>query len=165
MIVRIHRFGARVKYFALGLFFASLLSAAFAASVQITGRNSEQRNSIFQMGIPALTRDEAITATAAGTQVNSYQLTAGLSQITVVASGNDSVKLPSTTYTPIIPGAPYGINVVIVNQSANTLGIFPFLSTDTINGGGAGAIFTGTTTGKVADCFVVADGKWWCQIG
>lgn len=132
---------------------------AVAASITITGTNSEWRNSIFQMGIPRITRDESITATASGSITTAYQLTAGISYVTTVASSGDAVKLPVTT-------GPFGggLMMIIINGAAsNAMNIYPFQAADTINAGSAGAAYS-LAAGKMATCVVGLDAKWFCQL-
>lgn len=136
---------------------------ALAASITITGTNSEWRNSIFQMGIPRITRDESITATPSGSITTSYQLTAGISYITTVASSGDGVKLPSTIASTGSP-AGGGLMMVIVNGAAsNATNIFPFAAADTINAGSGGAAYS-LAAGKTAICFAGLDAKWFCVL-
>lgn len=149
---------------------APVLAAALAASVvaiasplNITGTNTENRASIFQMGVPRITRDESITATASGSISTSYQLTAGISYITTVASSGDSVKLPITTPGGTGPVGG-GLQMVIINAAAsNSLNIFPFQAADTINAISAGSAYA-LAAGKTAICYVGIDGKWFCVV-
>lgn len=93
-----------------------------------------------------------LTATASGTQTTSLQLsqTAPLVEVDTVTSTGDGVKLPAA-----IPGAV----VCIYNGGSNTLDVFPFASTDTINSGSAGAAFTIAT--HIAGIFFCAkSGSW-----
>jgi hypothetical protein len=151
-------------------FLAGLMAIAcagtlgYAASITITGTDTEHRFQIFQMGIPRITRDEGITATASGSITTSYQLTAGISQVTTVASGGDAVKLPATTPTSGTTGTGGGLMMIIVNGAAsNSLNIFPFASADTINAGSAGAAYA-LAAGKTAICIAGADAKWYCVL-
>lgn len=134
---------------------------AYATPLTITGTNSEHRQEIFQVGIPRISRDESITATASGTISTSYQLTAGINYVTTVTTIGDSVKLPSTTGAGVPSGG--GLQIVIINGSANSMGVFPFAATDTINAGGAGAVYA-LAGGKTATFFVGIDGKWFVNL-
>lgn len=137
---------------------------ALAASITITGTNTENRMSIFQMGIPRITRDESITATASGSISTAYQLTAGVSVITTVASGGDAVKLPITTPTGGSVPAGGGLMMVIINGAAsNSLNVFPYQAADIINAGSAGAAYA-LAAGKTAICFAGLDGHWYCAV-
>lgn len=78
------------------------------------------------------------------------QLDYGFNEVATVASNNDSVVLP-----PAVKGA----TCLVANDGASTLAVFPFLATDTINGGVAGASVTQATT-KHAAYFCYATGKW-----
>lgn len=137
---------------------------AFAASVAITGTDSEHKNQIFWMGIPRVTRDEAITASTTQSIAGAYQLTAGINQVTVVGSSGDAVKLPITTGpsggTGIIGG---GLQIVIINAGANPMNVYPFQAADTINAIGAGGPFS-LANGKTATFFVGNDGKWYVNL-
>ena len=146
---------------------AAVLCAAtlgYAASINITGTNTEHRFEIFQMGIPRISRDEGITATASGSITTAYQLTAGISQVTTVASSGDAVKLPITTPSTGAVGAGGGLMMIIVNAAAsNSMNVYPYQSADTINAGSAGAAYA-LAAGKTAICVVAADGKWYCVV-
>jgi hypothetical protein len=59
--------------------------------------------------------------------------------------------------------------MVIVNNTANTVGVFPFLATEVIvnNGsaGGAGAVLALPTL-KTMECWsATGSGRWYCTIG
>jgi|GEM_PF-2333730 len=93
--------------------------------------------------------ETGITATAGGGQANAYQLTAGLSEVTTVATGADSVKLPP---------AKAGLDLSVRNSGANSMQVFG-TSPDTING-----VATGTGVAQAASLsasyFCPVDGKW-----
>lgn len=73
---------------------------------------------------PITSSQDTITATPAGTQANSFQLTAAISRVTIVANANDGVKLPP---------AKVGTTVVVMNSAAtNAMQVFGS-GTDTIN--------------------------------
>lgn len=148
-----------------GLFAVAITGAlALAASITITGHNTEWRNSTFQVGIPRISRDESITATASGSITTAYQLTAGVSYVTVVATAGDAVKLPSTTTPADNNGPPGSLVMIIINADASdSMNIFPFLSTDTINAGSAGAALA-LAAGKTTTCVVGIAGKWFCNL-
>lgn len=93
--------------------------------------------------------ENGITATASGTQGNSYSLTATLSRVTTVASGNDGVLLP-----PATAGAFYAIQ----NSGANTMTLFGSGS-DTINGT-AGATGISVTAGTMVFLVCAVQGVW-----
>lgn len=148
---------------------ALILVTGAAAALQISGRNSEHNLQILQMGIQAISREEAITAVPSGTITTAYQLTAGMSQVTVVASAGDAVKLPATALVPITVGPKAGLVMTIVNaHPTNAVNIFPNLSTDVITNNGASAAAGAALSLpalKVAECFAPVDGSWFCQIG
>lgn len=152
------------RLFAAALAVALTGALAVAASLTITGTNTEWRNSIFQIGIPRISRDESITATASGSISTAYQLTAGISYVTTVASSGDAVKLPITTPNAGTTGVGGGLQMVIINGAAsNAMNIFPFQAADTINAGSGGAAYS-LAAGKTAICFVGIDGKWFCAL-
>jgi hypothetical protein len=62
--------------------------------------------------------DQALTAYAGGGQANATQLKLGGNVVTVVATNGDSVKLPDDVL---------GQTVIVRNEGAHTLNIFPFL--------------------------------------
>lgn len=95
--------------------------------------------------------ENAITATASGTQANSYQLTKAISRITVVATSADGVKLP-----PAIAGASC---MIINDDSKDAVTVFGFNAADLIGGvlGSTGLIQPG---GRMAAYFCAVDGVW-----
>jgi len=149
---------------AAGLVFAlaALVTGAFALS--ITGRDSQFQRSILQAGIPAVSTELAITASTTQTLAGAYQLSAGFSQVGT-ASSNDAVKLPSLTALGSPSNLDASLNMVIANNTANSITVFPFASTDVIVVGntalGAGAAFTLTTL-KVMECWSASSGRWYC---
>lgn len=112
---------------------------------------------LMALGMPGALADQlagaenAITATASGTQANSYQLTKAISRITVVATAGDGVKMP-----PAVQGA----MVMLINaDSKDYLMVFGFNAADTVDGvlGSTGLVHPGGKTGLYA-CAV--DGVW-----
>lgn len=142
-----------------------VVSAAVALS--ITGRETQFQRSILQAGIPAVSTDLAITASTTQTLAGAYQLSAGFSQVTT-ANSNDAVKLPSLTALGSPSNVDAALNMTIANNTANTVGVFPFASTDIIvnNGsaGSAGAVL-GLPTLKTMECWSASSGRWYCTIG
>lgn len=137
---------------------------ALAASLNITGTNNEFKNSIFQVGVLRISRDETITATPSGSITTAYQLTAGLSVVTTSASSGDAVKLPITTPTGGSVPAGGGLVMIIVNGAAsNAINIFPYQAADIINAGSAGASYS-LAAGKTAICVAGLDGHWYCVL-
>lgn len=143
---------------------AVAVAGTLAFALNITGTNTEYRNSIFQVGILRISRDESITATPSGSISTAYQLTAGVSYVTTVASSGDAVKLPITTPTSGTVPQGGGLMMVIINGAAsNAMNIFPYQAADTINAGSGGAAYS-LAAGKTAICFVGIDGKWFCAL-
>lgn len=90
--------------------------------------------------LPTVSYTDTITAKAGGGQALATQLVTLMNRVTVVASANDSVKLPV---------AVGGItSLVVVNASANALAVFPSTG-DQINGAGANIVFS-LAAGKTA---------------
>lgn len=82
----------------------------------------------------APTRSVATGLTATGTVIgDALQLTA-LVNVLSTAAASTGVKLP--------PETPIGQEVIVQNNGASTVNIFPPTSTGTINGGSAGAAVT-----------------------
>ena len=154
---------------AVGACFALGLLAVFQAASgwPIRGRDSEGAYNIVQSGIPATSVEQGITATPTGTQANSYQLSAGVSQVTTSTVGPDGVKLPSVSslYSPTSLDA--ALAMVIANHTANAINLFPFEATTVIVSGGvaggAGAAVS-IPSNKVASCYSVSTGRWYCQV-
>ena len=154
---------------ACGAIFALAALATTATALVIAGRESSQSRNIQQVGMSALTPEQGITATPSGTQVTSYQLTAGISFVTTVATIGDGVKLPSITTLGAPTNLDGAINVIVVNNTANSMNIFPFLATDVIVSNGvaaaAGAALAVGTL-KNADCWASTSlGRWYCTVG
>lgn len=147
--------------------FAFVFVMSAAVAVTITGRESSFGRSVLQSGIAAQTPELAITASTTQTLPGAYQLTAGVSQITT-ANSNDAVKLPSLTALGSPSNLDASLNLIVINNTANSIQVFPFASTDVIvsNGaaGGAGAALTLTTL-KSLDCWSVSSGRWYCMQG
>jgi len=101
--------------------------------------------------LPAGTVDTGITAFATGGQANATQLNYRISEVTVVVTAADSVKLPSADTV--------GMSMLVVNHdSAEAMNVFPFLG-EFIN-----RLPVNTALSVVADAataFVcVAPGRW-----
>lgn len=152
----------------VGAISALLASSLTLFALNITGASKEGANSFVFVGVPIIAREEAITAVASGTITTAYQLTAGVSQVTTIATGGDAVKLPVTTGPNLTAGPGSSIlgsqaYIIINGHASNSLNIFPFQAADTINALSGGAAYA-LAAGKVAECFVGASGKWYCQL-
>lgn len=149
------------------LAFTAVLSFEAAFGWPIRGRDSENAYNIVQSGIPALSVEQGITATPTGTQATSYQLTAGLSQVTTSTAGPDGVRLPSVTQLQSPTNLDASLTMVVANHTANAINLFPFEATTLIVSGGvaggAGAAVS-IPTNKVASCYSVSTGRWYCQV-
>lgn len=145
----------------LGAGLLSSVATLQGASLNITGTESRYKNSIFWMGVPRVSRDEAAVATPSGTISTAYQLTAGITQVTTIATTGDAVKLPPTSggVQGSTPGG--GLLMIVINAHAsNALQVFPFQAADTINAISAGGSIS-LTAGKTAMFIVGNDGKWY----
>jgi hypothetical protein len=151
-----------------GAIFGLAALATAALALQISGRNTDRYRSIDQVGIGAYSTDLNVTATPSGTQANSYQITAGMTYVTTVATIGDAVRMPSTTafFSPTNIDA--ALNIEIINGTANSMNVFPFAATEIMNTNGVasapGALMA-IAAGKAADCWSVSVGKWYCSIG
>lgn len=114
---------------------ALAMAAGIAHAINITGTNSENQKAIFRVGYIRLSSTDNITAFAGGGQTSAVQLESALNRIATVATGNDSVKLPSCQSgrsntgqgtTAIPTGDSVGIMLWVVNAAAaNSLNVFP----------------------------------------
>lgn len=130
---------------------ALAVCATLASALTITGTSTEYRNSIFQVGILRISRDETITAFAGGGQASAYQLTAGLNRVTTVASANDSVKLP------VCLG---GKEITVINAAAaNSMNVYGQTG-ETINALSANTAFA-VAANKMVVFSCAADGAWY----
>lgn len=148
----------------VGAFAALIASSLTLNAITITGVFSANQRQIDWVGIQAITREEAITATASGSITTSYQLTAGISRVSTVASSGDGVKLPSISQPGLTSTNVNGsLVMVLINAGANSMNVFPQLSTETINAGSAGAAYA-VAAGKTATCYVGTSAKWYCSV-
>jgi len=74
-------------------------------------------------GHPVLSTQDAVTATASGTQATAYKLTTRVNNVTTVATAADSIQLQAN---------PLGKVVWVMNNGANSMQVFG-AGTDTIN--------------------------------
>jgi hypothetical protein len=100
---------------------------------------------------PLWSAQDAVTATASGTQATSVQLTAAVTRLSTVATANDGVLAPISSA---------GKMCVIINDTANAATVFGSGS-DTINDVAAatGILLPANTMG-ILSCPV--QGKWYC---
>lgn len=99
---------------------------------------------------------DGITAAAGGGQASATPLLAQLNRVTVVASANDSVKLPSCA-----GGLNLGVEITVVNAAAvNSMNVFPASGgTEQIDSLGANAA-KAVAAGKTATFTALASGQW-----
>ena len=138
---------------------AGILGAAHA--VNITGSNTAGQNSIVSVGFSQISVTNAITAAAGGGQTNAVLLNSAFNRVTVVASADDSVKLPFCGATSGANGATLGIGSQVWVSNADTtdsMDVFPSAG-DAINLLAADAeIAVANTQSKIFTC--VAAGTW-----
>lgn len=101
--------------------------------------------------LPAGTVDTGITASASSDQAGATQLNYRISEITVVATAGDSVKLPQADVV--------GMTMLVVNNdAAESADVFPFLG-DSINQLAVNLALA--VANNVATYFIcVAPGRW-----
>jgi hypothetical protein len=122
----------KFKRIIFGLLALSLSGAAVAQTVlnpSLTGTQEISKDMIDHVGMIRLGRAESLTATASGTLASSTVLAKGMNIVTTVTTTNDAFTLPTLTGS---------VQVTIVNNGANTLRVYPNVSTGQIDTGGAG---------------------------
>lgn len=141
------------KRIAFGLLALGISGAALAQTVLppfIGGTQDFGKDSIDYIGIQRVAANTALTATAAGTITTSQVLNRGYSHFSTVASANDSAKLPTLTGS---------VMIIVTNNTANSMRIFPDSATSTINAIAAGTQFD-LTAQKTAIFIQSTQGKW-----
>lgn len=106
---------------------------------------------------PQSSWEDTITAFAGSGQANAYQLSANTSRISVCATNNDSVKLPSVNKFA-------GTALEVINDGAANAAVFPFETTVTQIDGAGVATAVVITAGKRADFYAV-NGQWYSSGG
>lgn len=87
---------------------------------------------------PQTSTEDKITATAGGTMAAAYKLTAAKSRVTVCANAGDSVALPPSSQW-------VGGEMVVINDGAANLDVYPGNATDNIDGAGVNTAVVITT--------------------
>jgi len=122
-----------MKRFLLSLFalvaWSSLSFAQTTLPPYITGTQDGGKDSIDFIGIQRISQATGLVATPSGTLANSAVLNRGMNIVATVASTNDSFTLPTLTGS---------VMIAVINNGANTLRVFPNISTGQIDTGGAG---------------------------
>lgn len=95
----------------------------------ITGTQDFGKDSIDFIGMQRISQATGLTATAGGTLANSAVLNRGMNIVSTVTTTNDSFTLPTLTGS---------VMIAVINNGANTLRVFPNVSTGQIDTGGAG---------------------------
>lgn len=112
-----------------------------------------------------LTRAKAVTgltAKASGNQSNGTLITGGINNFTTVATSGDSAVLPPTTPSNGVPGWLGAQGLVIVNNGAAALAIFPAVG-DKINGQAANASIL-LAPGGIATLSAYAANNWCSEV-
>jgi hypothetical protein len=107
----------------------------------------EQLNSL--LAGPVWSSQQSVTANGTS-QAAGTQITATITNFTTVASSG----------VAILPKAVAGTLILVLNNGANTLTIYPFATTDTIDSAAAGASVSLSTTSRGAWFYAVATGVW-----
>lgn len=117
--------------------------------VQVTGTDSIKQAQFDKVAFKLGSTEDSIVAKAGGGQATARQLTCEFNRVITVATTADSVKLPVS-----VPG----MDVMIINDGANSLQAFGF-GTDTIDGVATG---TGVPLAAASRCnyMCVTAGKW-----
>jgi hypothetical protein len=149
----------------------ALLLAAVSVSYAIntTGTNSANEFSVFKVGYLRHSVQDAVTAFAGGGQASAIPIVAAYTRVTTVASGNDSILLPTcvagTSNTLSGFGNSRGMEIVVTNAAAaNSMNVFP-QSGQSINALSANAAYA-MAAGKTA-IFVCSPGGtiWYSVLG
>jgi len=114
-----------------------------------SGRHLMDGDAINKIGAILGSGDSGVTATAGGGRATAYPIKAANTQISVCATGGDSVVLP-----PSYPG----LRVAIQNDGAASCQVFAN-GTDTINGT-AGATGVALANGATAMYLCILTGQW-----
>lgn len=142
-------FNMKLKRILLGLLALGLSGAALAQTMlppYITGTDTANRQSIFEVGMLRITRNQALTALAGGAQAGTA-LNLGYNRFTVVVTAGDSAQLPAVSG---------GVMVVVTNADASdSMNVFPQTG-GIINAGAANAAFA-VAAGKTAIFFQAID--------
>lgn len=95
------------------------------------------------------TSQTGITAFATGGQGSATQLSASFNEVTTAATAGDSVKLPA---------AKAGLRVVVKNDGASAIDVFPYTG-DTINDGAANAAIR-VEVGSIVSFYAISATNW-----
>lgn len=150
---------------------AVLLLAALgvAQAVNVTGVDNSGANQVVAIGFPRFSLTDAITAAAGGGQANAVTLTSAVNRVTVVATANDSVKLPPCRTGPVSavgggqPSNTLGQMMYVINSdSADSMNVFPSTggSINALSANAAYAVAANKTVG-----FVCIGNIWYSLLG
>lgn len=145
-----------------------------AHAVNITGTDSSGKNSVVRVGFLSLSNTDTITAFAGGGQTSATQLDSGFNRVTVVATANDSVKLPACVSGQRNTGPSgstarpssntLGMMIVVTNaDAADSMNVYPQTG-DAINALGANAAYA-MAANKTAAFVCGSSGIWYSILG
>jgi hypothetical protein len=117
----------------------------------ITGTQEQGKDSIDFIGIQRISQVTGLVATPSGTLANSAVLNRGMNIVATVTTTNDSFTLPTLTGS---------VMIAVINGGANTLRVFPNVSTGQIDTGGAGTSQT-IAANKMRMFWQGAPGLWY----
>ena len=143
-----------LKRIAFGLVAIAISGTALAQTVMfpsLTGTQEISKDMIDHVGMLRLGRVDGLVATAGGTLANSTVLGKGMNVVATVTTTNDSFTLPTLTGS---------VQVTVVNGGANTLRVWPNVSTGQIDTGGAGTSKT-LAANKMMTLTQGAQGLWY----
>lgn len=103
---------------------------------------------VISSGINARSVETGITASATQTQAGGYALTKAVSVVATSAASGNAVTLPALTA---------GQSVLVFNNGANPIKVFPNGASDTIDGGSAAASVTLTNANRCEFVCVAAN--------
>lgn len=139
----------KLKRILLGLLALAISGVAIAQTQlppYITGTDTANRQSIFEVGMLRFTRNIALTALAGGAQAGTA-LNLGYNRFTGVVTAGDSAQLPALSG---------GIMIIVTNAHAsNSMNVFPQTG-GIINAAAANAAFA-VAAGKTAIFFQAID--------
>lgn len=149
---------------------ALVASGITAFAVNITGTFSAAENQVARVGYLRVSTTDSITAFSGGGQASATLLDSGYNRVTVVAAGNDSVKLPrcisGSSATGL--GNTVGLEVIVTNaDSADSMNVYPGTG-DSINAlspNGAYAMAANKTTLFICGTATSSVGTWYSILG
>lgn len=148
---------------------AALMAAtAIAFAVTVTGQFTQTENQVVRAAYFRMSTTGSLTALAGGAQAGTA-LNSGYNVVTTVASGNDSVQLPSCNISgPVAAGGlgnTDGMMIWVTNAAAaNSMNVFPQTG-QSINALSANAAYAVAAGKTVAFICSPAGGIWYSNLG